>query len=172
MARPTRINAGDDISWTESAGTATAVTYYFQNSNGDSVFSVAATIADGVATFSLTGSLTVGQIPATYSAWKAATTSAGRWSTFEGDLVLAPNVDGSSAKTHAQTVVPLLEAHLAGRVVAGLESHTIDGQTINKIPLSEARALLNRYRSELKAEQSAFNGNAGKNGIISHRFSE
>lgn len=172
MSRPTRINAGDGVTWTESSGDATAISYYFQDAQGVAVFSLAATIASGTATFALTGDDTTGEPPGIYTAWKATTEDGLRVSTDEGEFILAPNVDGSSAKTHAQITVALLEAHLAGRVVAGIESHTIDGQSIQKMSLADARALLNKYRTELKAEQDAFRGNAGKGAIIRHSFSE
>jgi hypothetical protein len=170
MARPTRLNAGDTYTWTEAAGTATSIAYFYINDGGDTVFTVEATIASGTASFSLDGTVTEGEKPGVYTQYKATTTSGARVTTHEGELVVAPNVDGSSAKTHAQTVVPLLEAHIEGRVVQGLESHTIDGQTITKMSIEHARNLLRKYKAEMKAEQDLFRGNAGNGNIIRYRF--
>lgn len=172
MARPTRLNAGDGITWTESTGTASAVVYYYQDSQGNNSFSVTATIAAGVGTFSLAGDDTEGESPGIYTVWRAKTEDGLRTSSHCGQLIVAPNVDGSSPKTHAQTAVALLEAHVSGRLAAGLEGHTIDGQTIQKMSIPDARVMLLKYRRELEQEQAAFTGNAGNSGRILHRFTE
>jgi hypothetical protein len=78
-----------------------------------------------------------------------------------GAVEVLPNAATATAgqlQSHAEQMVPLLEAEIKARLsgTAGTahNEYTIDGRAISKIPLEDLYALLNRYRAELAREQN------------------
>lgn len=59
------------------------------------------------------------------------------------------------AQTHATRMLELIQAQLEGRAVDGIDSATIGGKQISKIPLMELKRLEQIYRAEVKAEERA-----------------
>jgi len=95
-----------------------------------------------------TANLSAGKFKAT----EIITYTWGRESLEVGTLDLLPNPEQDPDKGFNQRMVNLLRAHLEGRAPDGIESHTIGGVPINKIPLSEAHGLLVKYEARLKQE--------------------
>lgn len=62
----------------------------------------------------------------------------------------------TNAETHAKRMLELIEAVLEGRVIDGIESATIGGKQITKIPLIDLHALRLRYKAEVANEEKAF----------------
>ena len=122
-------------------------------------------VADTDVTFSVTGSdqttyyqfqlssSTTQYLPAgEYKVTEVITYTWGRESEENGTLQLLPNPELDPDKSFNQRMVNLLKAHLEGRAPDGIESHTIGGVPINKIPLTEAHSLLVKYEARLKQE--------------------
>lgn len=63
----------------------------------------------------------------------------------------AAQTDGSRV-SHAATLLPLIEAAIAGRVPADMQAYTLGGRQITKIPIRELRKLRRQYRAELWRE--------------------
>ena len=89
---------------------------------------------------------------------------------FDGVLEVLTNPASASAydpRSHARKVLDLIEAAMEGRIPNGMESYTIGGRSINKIPLKELRELYDRYKQdverEIQAERLANGRRSGKN---------
>lgn len=64
------------------------------------------------------------------------------------NIALAGDKDMQS---HAERTLAIIEAALEGRLPDGMESYTIAGRAVTKIPLTELVELRARYRSEVEA---------------------
>jgi hypothetical protein len=71
-----------------------------------------------------------------------------------GNLWLKPNPE-TGTLTYAAECLTLIEAHIKGRLPAGLSNHTIAGNVITKISIKEAEELRDKYRAEVREEQRA-----------------
>lgn len=60
-----------------------------------------------------------------------------------------------SSTSHAERMLTLIEAALEGRMVDGIESHSIGGVPINLIPARELLAMRDRYRIERQRENES-----------------
>jgi hypothetical protein len=82
-----------------------------------------------------------------------------------GNVTLKAPIDRPVRESHARKMVKLLEAHIEGRLDElegrGLESYTVGGIPISKIPISEARKLLAEYRRDVQNEQTKERAAAG-----------
>lgn len=58
-------------------------------------------------------------------------------------------------------MLDLIEAYLEGRLVDGIESHSIGGTQINLIPTERLVTLRDRYRQEVANEDAAARAAAG-----------
>ena len=89
---------------------------------------------------------------------------------FNSMIEVLPNPTNSSSydpRSHARRVMELLEAAMEGRVPNGMESYSIGGRSINKIPLNQLRELWEKYKMDVVMEEQAerlINGRrSGKN---------
>ena len=57
--------------------------------------------------------------------------------------------------THAATMLAAIEAVLEGRITADIETYSIAGRQITKIPISELLTLRSKYKIEVQAEEDA-----------------
>lgn len=162
-SRPATLIAGDSYAWTEAAPTGSPdveAAYHYRGDDPAAYFVASGAIDPEDATqwiFTLTAADTAEMPPGDYTARLIVrgTATGDRTTTDRGALQLDPNPDLPAGETHAARVVRLLEAHIEGRLPAGLESHNIGGQQIAKIPLLEAEQLLTRYRNVLRTETEA-----------------
>ena len=77
---------------------------------------------------------------------------------FNSMIEVLPNPTNSSAydpRSHARRVMELLEAAMEGRVPNGMESYSIGGRSINKIPLNQLRELWEKYKMDVVMEEQA-----------------
>ena len=93
-----------------------------------------------------------------------------KYEVFNSMIEVLPNPTNTSAydpRTHARRVLDLIEAAMEGRIPNGMESYTIGGRSINKIPLNQLRELYEKYaqdvRQEVQAERLANGRRSGKN---------
>ena len=83
--------------------------------------------------------------------------------------VLADPVSVTGAtdtRTHAQRSLDLINAAIEGRIPSGMESYSIAGRTITKIPLRDLITLRDRYRTEVLAEQATASGRSNVKKIV------
>jgi hypothetical protein len=116
----------------------------------------ASSVANGVATFDFPPSSTASARVGTYVA-AIITETGGRSTRQIGALRMLAPFDRAPVETHARIMVGLLESHIQGRVAddkgRGVESYTVGGVPISKMPIPEAAALLTNYRVQLAREE-------------------
>jgi hypothetical protein len=81
-----------------------------------------------------------------------------KYEVFNSMIEVLPNPTNTSAydpRSHARRVMELLEAAMEGRVPNGMESYSIGGRSINKIPLSQLRELWEKYKQDVVMEEQA-----------------
>lgn len=90
------------------------------------------------------------------------------------DVLLNFGVDTTAAsqKTHAARMVEAIEAQLEGRASDGQRSMSINGRSLDRIPVLELMELRAKYRMELRSEEAALAQGAkpGKRRRIKVRF--
>ena len=81
-----------------------------------------------------------------------------KFEVFNSAIEVLPNPTNTSAydpRSHARKVMELIEAAMEGRVPNGMESYSIGGRSINKIPLSQLRELWEKYKQDVVMEEQA-----------------
>jgi len=84
--------------------------------------------------------------------------TAEKYEVFNGRIEVLPNPTNSSAydpRSHARRVLELIEAAMEGRIPNGLESYSIGGRSLNKIPLNQLRELYEKYKQDVLSEEQA-----------------
>ena len=157
LCEPDRVVAGDTWKWTRALAEyppseGWALSYSIR---GLSVLLDAdVTVTPGVADYSVVvaANKTAPLLPGTYR-WAAFVTKAGeRYTADEGVLVVERNLStaaASDALSHAEKMLPIIEAVLAGRATADIENYQINGKLVTKIPIAELKKLRKQYRSEV-----------------------
>jgi hypothetical protein len=77
---------------------------------------------------------------------------------FNSMIEVLPNPTNSSAydpRSHSRRVLDLIEAAMEGRIPNGMESYSIGGRSINKIPLNQLRELYEKYKQDVGIEEQA-----------------
>jgi len=156
---PTKLHCGDTYQWTDtpdSIGDVTGYTVVFRSIDDTSIaFTVAGSDQSTHYLFALAGATTAPLPSGEYTITRLVTYSWGRETESAGLCQFLPNPGLTEPKTFNERIVELLEQHLEGRLPEGLESHTIGGVPINKIPLTEANGLLSEYRQRVHFERNA-----------------
>jgi len=62
---------------------------------------------------------------------------------------------------HARNMLNAIEAVLEGRITADVESYSIAGRSITKIPVSELLVLRSKYKAEVQSQEAAENVSLG-----------
>ena len=81
-----------------------------------------------------------------------------KFEVFNSMIEVLPNPTNASAydpRSHARKVMELIEAAMEGRVPNGMESYSIGGRSINKIPLNQLRELYEKYKQDVVMEEQA-----------------
>ncbi|MEY8247314.1 MAG: hypothetical protein RPT11_02935 [Bermanella sp.] len=56
-------------------------------------------------------------------------------------------------RTHAEKMLSLIETRLEGRMVSDHESYTVNGKSLNRIPIEQLSALAQKYRNLVAKEK-------------------
>jgi hypothetical protein len=155
MSLPSTHRAGDVLSFS-APGDATSRAILRHSVTGDTFEVMASSASGGMALFEFPGSATASARVGTYVA-ATITETGGRVTKQIGTMRMLAPFDRAPVETHARKMVGLLEAHLEGRIAddkgRGVESYTIGGVPISKIPIPEAASLLTNYRVQLAREE-------------------
>lgn len=76
---------------------------------------------------------------------------------YDATVRVRPNIETATAtnlKTHAVRTLAVIEAALENRLTADMESYSIDGRQVTKIPIKELRRLRGLYAAEVWREQN------------------
>lgn len=158
---PATLVAGDTAKWQRtladySAADGWVLTYTLANSAQRYTFSATASGADHLVT--VAAATTTNWAAGTY-AWRAQVAKSGEVFTV-GTGTLQIDAAWSAAtdtRTHAATVVDMIEAYLENRSNIAAAQYQIAGRDLRRYPLPELLALRDRYRAELAREQAAAN---------------
>lgn len=152
-ALPDSFSAGTTVAFTKSytdypADDGWALTLYLA---GARVYDVEA-VADGSA-YAVTIPATAPLVAGLYK-WSERVEKAGEvYEVAYGTVTVTDNLaeatDGSSQEWLERTV-PILRAHVEGRLRAGLESYSIAGRAVSKMPVADAVALLTQLEGRLR----------------------
>ena len=170
---PEKLTAGVTWKWNKTLSDYPASEWslnYYLRRNGAAQTSFGST-ADGD-TFQVNVGAVVTAIftPDVYDIIGIVTKGSDKFVVYDGIIKVLSNPASSSAydpRSHARKVLDLIEAAMEGRIPNGMESYTIGGRSINKIPLKELRELYDRYKQdverEVQAERLANGRRSGKN---------
>ena len=90
------------------------------------------------------------------------------------DILVSFGVDTTigEQKTHARRMVEAIEAQLEGRATDGQRAMSINGRSLDRIPVLELTELRSKYRMELRSEEAALAQGAkpGKRRRVKVRF--
>ena len=113
---------------------------------------LAATTSGSLYLFTLTAALTAALLKGEYQ-WEVRATKAGEAYTAEsGVLTIIPNIAAAEAgelQSYAEATLAIVEAALSGRLTADMESYSIAGRSVTKIPVAELRKMRAELRQEL-----------------------
>lgn len=165
---PSESHLGDSVTWRESAPADAdeiqEAFYLFADDQGNQRFKAVGAAEDSDNwLFSFDGAEVSDLKPGTFTGSRIVEYSWGRKTTASVyRLKLLPDPAATPAETHNERMVRLLEAHVEGRALDGVESHTVGGVPITQIPLDQAAALLRDYRGYLREERKAAAVKAGR----------
>ena len=153
---PDSLYAGDTFKVLFSGGDFPAPDWgldvYF---SGKEQFSVAAEDSGADHLLTLDSGDTAARTPGVYTWAAVVSNEAGeRQSIASGNIWIKPNPE-TGVLTYAEECLQLIEAHIKGRLPAGLASHTIAGNAISKISIMDAEKLRDKYRGEVYQELRA-----------------
>jgi hypothetical protein len=159
---PTEIIAGDTVAWTKTLGNYPAADWTLKyRLIGASVDSEITATEDGE-TFEVT-------IPASTLAavvtdtdvrmigWVENSDETERYTVYDDYVRVRPNVATATAtnlKTHAVRTLEVIEAAIEDRLTADMQSYSIDGRAVTKIPALELMQLRGIYRAKVWREQN------------------
>jgi len=165
MSIPSTAYLGDTLTWRETFATGSTGKGFLRHIESGDVVAVDAVVNGASWNLDIAGSLTDGMPSGNYSASVVIDLGATRETRLIGSIVMRPPVSRPVEESHARRMVKMLEAHLEGRISddegRGIESYTIGGVPITKIPIPQAKELLAMYRVDLKREVAAARLDAG-----------
>lgn len=156
---PSRIRAGDTVRWDltlAAYGASTHALEYLLVSR-DADISTRWRASESGETFQLrlTAADTAALIPGSWT-WDLVITetSSGDRRRIDGGMILVePQPGARREKSFNEQMVDVLESFLANNLPRGHESTTIRGQSISKMSMHDANALLNEFRSKAQIEK-------------------
>lgn len=162
MALPSELTRADSLDFTVSLSlptwaTSAARVSLVWNWPGRDPVSVAATLSGTTAAVSMSAADTAQLDPGEWRVLSVVEEDGKRETAVVKDrFQVKPNPLEAEEESFTQRMVNALKASIEGRVDERggrmLESHTINGQAISKMPLAEQQKLLERYEARLRRE--------------------
>ena len=178
-AEPNEITAGDLITWKKTlgdypAGDGWALTYALTSASAQETLTSSADDDDHLV--SETAANSANYAAGTYAIQGYVTNGAERYKVYEGDIIIHANLAAASSgldkRSHAKTMLDLIETSLEALAAGTMRSTSILGTTYTRKDEGELTQLRNRYLTEYRNEQNAERIRAGKKpkGRILSRF--
>lgn len=166
---PSAFAAGETIEWTKVVSDYSSADLWslVYSIRGPTVFpDVIATpvLSDGSYAITIPADTTAQLGAGTYQ-WASHAYKAGppvlRYALERGVIIVTPNLGtAETLESHAAIMVRLLTALMEGRIDSDMQRYQIAGRSIDKIPIREAKGLLNIYKAELWKERHPNRSNA------------
>ena len=177
---PEKLTAGVTWKWKKTISDYPAsewtLTYYLRK-DGATATSFSAAADGDTHLVTVAAATTAGYAAGVYDIIGVVVKAAEKYVVFDGIFEVLTNPATAGAydpRTHARRVLDLIEAAMEGRIPNGMESYTIGGRSINKIPLNQLRELYEKYKQDVimeeQAERLANGRRSGKN--IGVRFNQ
>ena len=158
---PEKLTAGVTWKWKKTISdypaSEWALTYYLRK-DGATATSFSATADGDTHLVTVTAATTAGYAAGIYDIVGVVVKAAEKYVVYDGIFEVLTNPATAGAydpRTHARRVLDLIEAALEGRIPNGMESYTIGGRSINKIPLNQLRELYEKYAQDVRQEVQA-----------------
>jgi len=158
-SEPATIVAGDTVQWTKiisdyPATSGWTLKYSFQlvGSTQDPITFDASASGAGYS-ISITPAVSAEWVAGNYIWTAFVDNGTDRHRVATGSLGILADPVAASGGTHATRTLALIEAAIEGRIPAGLEQTTIDGQSILRITMPDLFLLRNKYAAEVRAEE-------------------
>lgn len=158
-ALPCSIDAGTTVSYTRTfldyPATSWTLTLYL---NGAAVATSKAAVPSGnsfVVTLSATD--TAALAAGTYRYVERVTKAGEAYDVARGEVRVLPNLTGAAAGallSHAEKTLAIINLAIEGRLTADLESYSVGGRTVNKIPTAELEKLRGKYEAIVYREHN------------------
>jgi hypothetical protein len=162
-AEPGTIVAGDSVAWNKVisiySGTLTYSLQLFGST--DLPITFAATGSGPNYSISLAPAVTATWKPGRYIWTSYIDDGTARHSVDGGEFVVLANPAAAFGSSHATRTLAIIEAAIEGRVPRGLETYTIDGQSLAKIPIAELIRLRSIYADWVRNEYAQDRINRG-----------
>lgn len=153
MQPPKTITAGTSASWAFADDRAGEWVYYLR---GPGAYEIHGQLEDGQVTFSPGADATETWAPGLYE-WRLYLQNgtdkqaiAGGKLTVEADFTQLPA--GHDGRSHAKRMLDAIEATLEGRVVSDHEKYSIDGRSLDRIPIEQLHKLRRQYKRTVMKE--------------------
>lgn len=149
---PTTLTAGDHYTWSE-ASTVAGERWEYIFADRDKKVSVVADYAANVHTFTITPAISARFHAGTYAVTKLIYADGERTTTRKtATLEVYPDPAAVREPSHNEKMVAALKESLEGGAPDFLESHSVNGISVNRLPHIEKLAMLRRYEARLARE--------------------
>lgn len=153
MQPPKIITAGTSALWAFSDDREGEWVYYLR---GPGAHEITGTTENGQVTVSASADATAAWAPGLYE-WRLYLQNgtdrqsiAGGKLTVEADFTKLPA--GHDGRSHAQRMLDAIEATLEGRVISDHEKYSIDGRSLDRIPIEQLHKLRRQYKRTVMKE--------------------
>lgn len=171
---PATITAGDSVRWIRSGGCYPAPEYALSYVLicKDRKIEIATTPEGSDHLVSVPAATTTEWMPGVYHWQLYVVKGADRVTVDSGSLRIEPNfasLTGHDARNHVRKVLDAIEATLEGRATMDQQEYEILGRKLVKIPITDLLAFRDKYKAELRREESAeriAKGLGGRNRIL------
>ncbi len=166
-SEPSIITAGDSVSWTKLLSDYPADDGWVLNysAQGASQINFSSDTTTGTTyAINLIPADTDDFLPGAYTliGYVSNTGTNERITISRTSLSIAADPASQPPSTHAEYTLYLIELAIEGRIPAGLEQTTIDGNSILRIPLSQLMDLRLKYQAEVRAERDRARAQSGQ----------
>ncbi len=158
---PEKLTSGVTWKWKKTISDYPAsewtLTYYLRK-DGATATSFSATADGDTHLVTVTAATTAGYAAGVSDIIGVVVKAAEKYVVFDGIFEVLTNPATAGAydpRTHARRVLDLIEAAMEGRIPNGMESYTIGGRSINKIPLNQLREIYEKYKQDVIMEEQA-----------------
>ena len=158
---PEKLTSGVTWKWKKTISDYPAsewtLTYYLRK-DGATATSFSAAADGDTHLVTVAAATTAGYAAGVYDIIGVVVKAAEKYVVFDGifEVLTNPATTGAyDPRTHSRRVLDLIEAALEGRIPNGMESYTIGGRSINKIPLNQLRELYEKYAQDVRQEVQA-----------------
>lgn len=150
---PSTLYAGDTVQWTKTfsdypKSDGWSLAYSFRGPTALATATAAVNPSDAAGYLITIAASDTVLLSAGVYRWTAKVTKGAEVYTVGRGTVAVELTAGAAVTSHAESMVTLLEAAIAGRIAGDVQSYTIGGRTVEKIPIGELRGMLAQYRHQ------------------------